>query len=73
MFFICFRVDKDVIDKDQYKIIQIFVENTVHDTHEGSMCIGKSKWCHRELIMIVPCSEICLMNILIFNYDLMIP
>ena len=40
VFFLCFGVDQNVINEDDYKFVQLWHEEGVHQIHEMSWCIG---------------------------------
>ena len=65
-------VNKNFIQKYYNKTIHIFVEYVVHEAHECRRGIGKTKWNHHELIMVVLSFELNIMNVFIINSNLMI-
>jgi hypothetical protein len=38
-----FGIDQDIIDEDIDKFVKLWHENRVHEVHEMSWCIGKTK------------------------------
>ena len=67
MFFLILKINKNVIKENKNKLVQILVEDTIHKAHKHSWCIGETKWYHYKLIVTIPCSKGCLMNIFIFD------
>ena len=58
--------------KTRINLSKILAKSTIHETHDCSWCICETKWYHYKLIVSIPCSEGCLMNIFIFDSYLMV-
>jgi hypothetical protein len=43
MLFLTLRKDQDVINEDHNKLVQLFLKNRVHQVHEVSGGVGKTK------------------------------
>jgi hypothetical protein len=43
MFFLVFGVNQDIINEDNDKLIELRHENRIHEVHEMSWCICKTK------------------------------
>src|SRR5882757_6649021 len=72
MLFLILRINKNVIKENKNKLVQIPAEDTIHKAHKCSGCICEAKWNHYKLIMSIPCSKGCLMNVFILNSHLMV-
>jgi hypothetical protein len=63
MLFGTSRIDKDVIDKDNDKLIQHFHKHLVHEVHEIDGSIGYPEWHHCELVLSITSHEGCLRHV----------
>ena len=72
MIFLILRINKNVIKENKNKLVQIPDEDTIHKAHKCSWCICEAKWYHYKLIMSIPCSKGCLMNVFILDSFLMV-
>jgi hypothetical protein len=43
MFLFVFGIDQYIIDEENDKFVELWYENRVHEVHEMSWCIGKTK------------------------------
>ena len=66
-------INQKVINKDYYKLIQIFIEYDVYYTHKVCGCIGQPEWHHYKLVVPVPLMKGGLGNIFISDPQLMVP
>src|SRR3954462_12672170 len=64
MLFLRLREDKNVINEDNNKLVQIFHEDLIHEIHEVSWGIGQSKGHDRALIQAISGYKCRLQNIL---------
>ncbi|MCI61617.1 hypothetical protein A2U01_0082874 [Trifolium medium] len=67
-----FRIDQNIINKDNNKLIQVRLEDTVHIVHKDSGSIGNTEGHHQKLIMTISSSEGGLGDIWGFDAYLMI-
>jgi hypothetical protein len=72
MLFLVLRIDQDVINEDQDKLVQLCHEYRVYHVHEVSRSIGQPEWHHQILIETVLSGESSLRNIFFTDLDLMI-
>jgi hypothetical protein len=72
MLFFTLRIDQDVVNEDNDKLVQLRHEYRVHQVHEMCRNIGESKWHNKILIQPVPGGETGLRNIFWADLDLMI-
>jgi hypothetical protein len=72
MFFIVFRVDEDIIDKDHYEFVKLHHKHGVHEVHEVGWGIRETKRHHQELVKTVTSGESGFRNVIRLNLDLMI-
>ena len=72
MFFLILRINKNVIKENKNILVQISAEDTTHKEHKCRWGICETKWYHYKIIMSLPCSESCVMNIFIFDSYLMV-
>src|SRR5204862_4328509 len=63
---------KDVVDKDDDKLVQVRSKYTTHHVHENCRCICKSKWHHGELVMSTVRHECSLRDIFLADSQLVI-
>ena len=54
MIFVILGVDKDVVNEDYDKLIQLFHKHFVHEVHEKNECVCQSERHHYEFILSVP-------------------
>src|SRR4051812_37618201 len=72
MLILSSRIDKDVVDKDNDKLIQVGPEDPTHHIHEDCRCIGDSKRHHCKLMMVAMRHKYSLGYILLSDLQLMI-
>ena len=72
MFFFTFEIDKNVVNENHDKLIQLRHEHRVHEVHEVSRGIDQPKWHNQILIEPVSGREGRLGNILSSDFYLMI-
>ena len=72
MFFIAFREDENVIDEDDYKLVQILHEYGIHEFHEGGGCIGQTNGHDRVLVRSIASAKSGLQNVFFPNPDLVV-
>ena len=53
VFLLIPRVDKNIVDENNDKLIQILTEDSVHKVHKRCGGVCESEGHHRELIMVV--------------------
>ena len=58
--------------KTRTKLSRYLLKNNVHKAHKCSWCICETKWYHYKLIMSIPCSKGCHMNVFILYSHLMV-
>ncbi|CAL5321596.1 unnamed protein product [Camellia sinensis] len=63
---------QDVVHKNDYKTVQEFPEDPVHQVHKDCRCVGKPKWHHQKLIVAIPRTECRLRNILLLDPQLLV-
>src|SRR6185437_10803947 len=52
-------VNKDIIQKDQDKLSQEWLQNIIHKTLESGWSISHTKWHYPELVVTMMCLEGC--------------
>src|SRR5713226_7905377 len=72
MLFLILRINKNVIKENKNKLVQTPVEDTIHKAHKCSWCIHETKWYHYKLIVCIPCSKGCHMNVFVLDSYLMV-
>src|ERR1051325_530501 len=72
MLFLRFRINQNIINKNNHETIQVRMENTVHVLHEYSRCISDTERNHRILVMSIPRPESSFLNIFFFHSYLMV-
>ena len=72
MVFLRLGKDKNVINEDDHKVVEIGAEHVVHCLHKTSWGISQTKGHDLELIMPVPSGEGGFLNILLSNSNLMV-
>ena len=72
MFLLTFRVHQYIINKYDHKEIQIWLKNPVHQAHERSRGIRKTKTHHYKFVMPIPGSKSSLWHIRCPYFQLMI-
>src|SRR3954463_10996776 len=73
MLFLHLREDKNVINEDNDKLVQIFHEDLIHEIHEVSWGIGQSKGHDCALIQTISGYKCRLRNILGSDLQLVVP
>ena len=66
------RVDEDIVDKHDNKLVQIWMENPVHQIHEHGRGISQAEWHDKELKRPITSQESGLRDIIIPDPKLMI-
>ncbi|CAA0834151.1 Unknown protein, partial [Striga hermonthica] len=46
------RVDKNIVNKDNNKLIEVGMENTIHQVHENCWSITEAEWHDNKLVMV---------------------
>jgi hypothetical protein len=72
MLFPTLRKDQDVVNEDHDKLVQLYHENRVHQVHEVSGGVGRTKRHHQILIKTISGGERSVWDIFFMNLDLMI-
>src|ERR1043165_4167199 len=72
MIFFTLRINQDIINEHNNKLIQILMKNPIHIFHKHTRSISHTKWHYRILIVTIPCPKSSLLNILSFHTNLMI-
>ena len=72
MLLLGLAVDKDVVQKDNYKPITEVSKHLMHDSHEVGGSIGEAKWNHSELILAITSPEGRLVDVGVLNAELMV-
>src|SRR4051812_4014643 len=65
-------IDKDVVYKNDHKLIQVWLKNPVHEIHEDGWCISQPKRHDSELKVSVSGPECSLQNVRFSHPQLMI-
>jgi hypothetical protein len=73
MFFLCPWEYKDIVNEDQYKLIQIFHEHLIHQVQKVGGCIGQSKRHNCVLVQSISCTESYLWYARLLNFQLVLP
>nr|GEV02386.1 ubiquitin hydrolase [Tanacetum cinerariifolium] len=73
MFLLAFGVDQNVIDEDNYKLVQIRFTHLVHKVNEHSWCISQTKRHDLEFIVTISSPKCSLRNVLFSNSQLKDP
>ena len=68
----CLVVDQYIIEEYHKVFPQLPSEDVVHARLESGRCVGQSKQHDQDLKVSEMASECCLLNILLFDVDLMI-
>lgn len=55
VFLICFVINQNIVEKNNYKFAQVRLEDTVHGGLEGGWAIAQAKRYHVKLIVVVMC------------------
>jgi hypothetical protein len=63
MVFAVLGVDKDVVNEDYDKLIQLFHKYLIHDVHEKGGCVCQFERHYCEFILSVPGDKCSLLNI----------
>jgi hypothetical protein len=72
MVFAVLGVDKDVINEDYDKLIQLFHNYLIQEVHEKGRCVRQSERHHCELILSVPGDKCSLLNICFLDSQMVI-
>jgi hypothetical protein len=56
-------VDKNVVNKDYDKLVQLFHKYLIHKIHEEGGCVGYSKGHYYKLVLTVPGDKGCFLNV----------
>lgn len=64
---------QNIIKKHQDKLVQIRVDNAIHQAHEHQKRNGQPKWDNCELIMSLTRTKSFTMNIILSNSNFMLP
>lgn len=62
------RIKKDIIDKHHCKLVQVLLENHVHQMYKCSQSIGQPKLHDKELVVLISCTKGCLTHIFLSHY-----
>jgi hypothetical protein len=69
----CPAIYQKIIKEDQQKLPQLLFEYVIHAGLKGGWCVGQPKWHDQKLIMPIMAIESSFGNILLFDFDLVIP
>ena len=72
MFIFGFGVYQNVINVDHDELVKILHENSVHQTHERSWSIGKTKEHNGVLVKTITSCKGCFRNVLLSDLGLMV-
>jgi hypothetical protein len=72
MIFSSLQIDKNIINEDNHKDIKFLHEDTIHQIHEVSLCIGEAEGHDGEFIETISSREGRFWNIFFVNLNLMI-
>jgi hypothetical protein len=72
VFFLTFRIDEDIIDKDYEEFIELRHEHRVHEVHEVGWGICESKRHYQELVKTITSGKSGFRNVARSNLDLVI-
>ena len=72
MLFHRLRVDQNIIDENNDKLIYVGYEYPIHQVHEHLWGIGQTEWHNQKLIMVIIRTKRCLWYIFRANKQLMI-
>ncbi len=74
MFFCYPGINQDVtINEDDHKLVQLLMENGVHEGGEHRWNITQPKWHHQGLIRAIPSIHCLILHILIRYATLIVP
>ena len=73
MIFLIFRINENVIDEDDDKLVKILHKNFVHEIHEASWGIGQAKGHDSVLVQAIASSEGGFRNIFFCDFELKVP
>ncbi len=73
MFFSYLGIHQYIIDVNDHKLVQLFMEDRVHEGGERQRNITQPKWHHQKLILAIPNLHYRLFHILFHNVNLIIP
>ncbi|MFS7936274.1 hypothetical protein Hanom_Chr05g00413671 [Helianthus anomalus] len=46
-----FRINENIVNKDDHETIQVRLTNTIHEVHEYNGCVGQAKRHNYELVV----------------------
>ena len=72
MIFSIFGVDKDVVNEDYDKLIQLFHKYLIHEVHEKGGCVCQSERHYREFILPVPGDKCSLLDVRFLDPQLVV-
>jgi hypothetical protein len=72
MLLLVFGIDKDIIDKDHYKFVELRHEHGVNEVHEVGWGIRETKGHYHELVKTITSGEGSFRNVTRSNFDLMV-
>jgi hypothetical protein len=72
VFFLVFRIDEDIIDKDHDKLIELRHEYGVHEVHEVGRCVSESEGHDQEFVKTITSGKSGFWNIAWSNLDLVV-
>ena len=69
----CFTIDENIIKEDQHEVLQVGTKYFIHQCLEHGRGICESKWHDQKFIMAIVFVEICSMDIICMDPNLVIP
>jgi hypothetical protein len=72
MLLLIFGIDKDIIDKDHYKFVELRHKHGAHEVHEVGWGICETKGHYQELVKTITSGEGSFRNVTRSNFDLMV-
>ena len=73
VFLLGFAKHQDIIQIYNYKIVNEWMKDIIHDPHESSRCVTEPERHHKPFIQTLFCFKRCFLGIIFSNTDLMIP
>jgi hypothetical protein len=73
MFFCHLGIHQDIINMDDHKLVQFFMENGIHKGCEHQGSLKQHEWHHQELTWTIHGPHYCLFHILICDSNVIIP
>jgi hypothetical protein len=70
MFFRRVGINKNIVQINQHKSVDIRTQNRIHHRLKGSRSIGKTEWHNKKFILAVPSIKRCFWDIYVGNSDL---